>query len=112
MASSTLMLTLVYVLTMVSNVVISIPIWDHAVNLNDDYRLLWTVNRPQPASHFDAQEITFEVQVRTQGYIGFGFSRDGSRTGADIVIGWVEHGQTYFQVREMNSCSLFWHCVA
>lgn len=89
---------LLFYITILSSAVIGIPVWDHSINLNDDYRLLWTVNRPQQSSHFGAQEITFEVQVRTSGYIGFGFSRDGSSAGADVVIGWVEHGQTYFQV--------------
>lgn len=63
--------------------------WDHSVLMNDDFRLLWSTKY---------QDITFEIQVRTHGYIGFGFSRDGSRAGADIVIGWIDQGQTYFQV--------------
>lgn len=63
--------------------------WDHSTYLNDDFRLLWTVQSP---------DVTFEVQVRTLGYVGLGFSRDGSRSGADIAIGWIDHGQTFFQV--------------
>lgn len=88
---------LLFIITIFSSAVIGIPTWDHSVNLNDDYRLLWTVNKPQQPQ-YGIQEITFEIQVRTLGYIGFGFSRDGSRAGADLVIGWVDHGQTYFQV--------------
>lgn len=65
--------------------------WDHSIYLNDDFRLLWTVQ---------SQDVTFEVQVRTLGYVGLGFSRDGSRSGADIAIGWIDHGQTFFQVRK------------
>lgn len=81
--------------------------WDHSANLNDDYRVLWTVSKPQKqlqhqqllaSFHPSNYEITFEIQVRTLGYIGFGFSPDGNRGGADIVIGWVDQGQTYFQV--------------
>lgn len=86
--------------------------WEHSVDLNDDYRVLWTINKlpsmsqQQLLSHTQQQqsylphltEITFEIQVRTLGYIGFGFSPDGQRAGSDIVIGWVDHGQTYFHV--------------
>lgn len=63
--------------------------WENAVNLNDDFRMLWNVVD---------REVTFEVQVRTLGYIGLGFSRDGLLSGSDIVIGWISQGQTYFQV--------------
>lgn len=64
--------------------------WDHAVDLDENYRLLWSINN---------QDITFEVQARTLGYVGLGFSTDGSIYGADIVIGWVDNGQVHFQVR-------------
>lgn len=67
--------------------------WDHAVDLNDDYRVLWNIV---------GQEITFEVQVRTLGYVGLGFSLDGKLPGSDVAIGWVSQGQAHFQVREKN----------
>jgi hypothetical protein len=63
--------------------------FDHAVDMDENYRLLWSINN---------QEITFEVQARTLGYVGLGFSRDGTIYGADIVIGWVNNGQVHFQV--------------
>lgn len=63
--------------------------WENSVYLCPEFRMMWTVGQ---------DEITFEVQVRTLGYVGLGFSRDGSRSGADLAIGWIEHGQTYFQV--------------
>lgn len=66
--------------------------WSHSAMLNPDYRLLWSLGPGK-------QDITFELQVRTLGYIGFGFSKDGRMTGADMVIGWVDKGQVYFQVR-------------
>lgn len=85
--------------------------WEHSVDLNDDYRVLWTISKmpsvsqqqmllhTQHQSYFPhLTEITFEIQVRTLGYIGFGFSPDGERSGSDIVIGWVDHGQSYFHV--------------
>lgn len=63
--------------------------WDHSVDLNDDFRMLWYIRE---------QEITFEIQVRTLGYVGLGFSRDGKIFGSDIAIGWVDQGQAHFQV--------------
>lgn len=66
--------------------------WDNTANLDVHFRLLWTVQD---------DEITFEVQVRTHGYIGLGFASRGSTdalAGADMVVGWVDGGQTYFQV--------------
>uniref|UniRef100_A0A182MXN4 DOMON domain-containing protein n=1 Tax=Anopheles dirus TaxID=7168 RepID=A0A182MXN4_9DIPT len=63
--------------------------WDHAVDLDENYRLLWRL------SH---QDIEFEVQARTQGYVGLGFSTDGTIYGADVIIGWVENGQVHFQL--------------
>ena len=74
--------------------VFSFPQWDHAVDLNVDYRLLWSIKD---------QDITFEVQARTLGYIGFGFSRDGTIYGADMVIGWVDQGHTYFHVSYLKT---------
>lgn len=65
--------------------------WDHSVYLNDDYRMLWT-------SRQSNNEITIEVQVRTHGYVGLGFSPNGERSGSDVAIGWIDKGQTYFQV--------------
>ncbi|KAI8037926.1 hypothetical protein M5D96_009427 [Drosophila gunungcola] len=64
------------------------PIWDHAIDLNEDFRILWQIIN---------QDITFEIQARTLGYVGFGFSPDGNLAGADMAIGWVDKGQTYFQ---------------
>lgn len=62
---------------------------DHAIDLDENYRLQWRV--------ID-EEIFFEIQVRTTGYVGFGFSRDGTIYGADLVIGWIDEGHAYFQV--------------
>lgn len=63
--------------------------FDHSIDLNDDYRVLWNIV---------GQEITFEIQVRTLGYVGFGISRDGRLPGSDIAIGWVSQGKVHFQV--------------
>lgn len=66
--------------------------FDHIVDLDENFRLLWTVREP---------DIVFEVQVRTLGYIGFGFSRSDFIYGSDIVVGWVDK-HTSFQVSSRN----------
>lgn len=71
-------------------------IWDHSVYLNENYLLQWTVKEP---------DILFEVQVKTHGYVGFGFSRDGTTIyGADIFIAWIDEGHSFFYV----SISILW----
>lgn len=67
--------------------------WDQSTYLDEDFRLLWNIR---------GDEITFEMQVRTHGYIGLGFARKEDRSSADVVIGWVDRGQTYFQVSLLN----------
>ncbi|RZC38667.1 MOXD1 -like 1 [Asbolus verrucosus] len=36
------------------------------------------------------QEILFRVEARTKGYVAIGFSPDGGKENADIVLGWVD----------------------
>ncbi|XP_065076570.1 MOXD1 homolog 2-like [Ochlerotatus camptorhynchus] len=68
--------------------------WDHMVDFDHNYRLLWTAN---------SQDIMFEMQVRTHGYAGLGFSRDGTLADSDIVIGWNEQGNVHFQDRHIRA---------
>lgn len=63
--------------------------WSHSIDLDENYRVYWSIVD---------QEITFEIQVRATGYVGFGFSPDGTIYAADMVIGWIDGGQPYFQV--------------
>ncbi|XP_058612117.1 DBH-like monooxygenase protein 1 homolog isoform X2 [Onychostoma macrolepis] len=44
---------------------------------------------------FDESTITFEVEVETKGYIGFGLSPTGAMSSSDIVIGGVLNGSPY-----------------
>ncbi|MBN3307113.1 MOXD1 protein, partial [Amia calva] len=46
---------------------------------------------------YDENTITFEIQVETNGYIGFGLSPNGAMALSDIVIGGVEKGKPYLQ---------------
>lgn len=43
--------------------------------------------------------LAFRLEVRTRGYVGFGLSASGGMASADIVVGGVEGGQPYLQVR-------------
>lgn len=57
--------------------------------------------------------LAFRLEVRTTGYVGFGFSPTGSMASADIVVGGVAHGRPYLQVssgpyRELLSLGLSW----
>lgn len=42
--------------------------------------------------------LSFRLEVRTAGYVGFGFSPTGAMAAADIVVGGVAHGRPYLQV--------------
>lgn len=64
-------------------------LWDNSADLSDDFRLQWSIK---------GNEITFELQVATLGYVGIGFSATGAMDNADMAIGWVDQGQVYFQV--------------
>lgn len=44
------------------------------------------------------ERLAFRLEVRTNGYVGFGFSPTGTMAAADIVVGGVAHGQPYLQV--------------
>lgn len=55
--------------------------WKSFADLESDggFRLSWTPR---------VDNIQFQVEARTRGYVGLGFSTDKSN--ADVVIGWVE----------------------
>jgi DOMON domain len=73
--------------------------WDHRVDLDDNFQLLWRVKRP---------DIIFEVRVRTHGYVGFGFARSEYIYGSDMVVGWVDNKHTFFQVSNKSAIILFY----
>ena len=55
------------------------------------YQLQWTFDVVQ-------QTITFNVLVKTTGWVGFGLSPDGGMVGSDVVTGWVNDTGAYLQV--------------
>ena len=51
---------------------------------------------------FNNTHVTFEVHVKTLGYVGFGISPNGRMRGSDVVIGWVEDdGTAHFAVSDL-----------
>lgn len=68
--------------------------WRHSAVLDNNFLVLWTPGE---------KDVTFEVQVKTLGYVGLGFTKDEDRVGADMVIGWVDNnGQVHLQVSLTN----------
>ena len=64
--------------------------WQHSAVLDNNFLVLWTPGE---------RDVTFEIQVKTLGYVGLGFTKDDRRVGADMVIGWVDNnGQVHLQV--------------
>ncbi|XP_015115533.1 MOXD1 homolog 2 [Diachasma alloeum] len=75
------------------NVVTSLE-WKNSAVLDNNFLVLWTPGE---------KDIVFEVQVKTQGYVGLGFTRDDRYVGADMVIGWVDNnGQVHLQDRHVK----------
>ncbi|XP_035698652.1 DBH-like monooxygenase protein 1 homolog [Branchiostoma floridae] len=71
----------------------------HHEYLDEDEKfvLLWS---------YDEDEIEFETQVQTRGWLGLGLSPNGGMPGSDIVIGWVKDGQAYLTDRHATENSL------
>jgi len=64
--------------------------WKHSAVLDNNFLVLWTP---------DEKDVTFEIQVKTLGYVGLGFTKADGHAGADMVIGWVDNnGQVHLQV--------------
>ncbi|CAF4083643.1 unnamed protein product [Rotaria sordida] len=58
--------------------------------------LWWTIDDVR-------KEITFDLHIRTTGWIALGISPGGGMTGADIGVGWVDsQGQVNFQDRHAS----------
>ena len=69
------------------------------LDTNEKYYVEWEVD-------FNTNLVTFNVQVETTGYVGFGVSPGPSMAGADIVIGGVHpNGSSYFGVSASAQCN-------
>ena len=63
-----------------------------ALDEDQDVKLYWNISTEE-------KEIYFTIEAKMTGWIGFGISSgQGKMEGADIVIGWVKDGKTYFKV--------------
>jgi len=61
---------------------------------NDTYILFWNYNKT---------DITFELQVKTTGWAGFGISPNGDMTNSDVILFWVNsNGTSNFTQRNTN----------
>ncbi|KAH3710540.1 DBH-like monooxygenase protein 1 homolog isoform X2 [Dreissena polymorpha] len=47
--------------------------------------------------NYNSSHVTFEVHVKTHGYVGFGLSPNGNMFPADVVVGWVKNGHVFFK---------------
>ncbi len=67
--------------------------YKHTTQLEADIAdLWWTVDD-------NDREITFELHIKTTGWIALGISPAGGMKGADIGLGWVDQtGRVHFQV--------------
>lgn len=72
--------------------------WMHRMRLDANYDVYWSINE---------SEVTFEVQVRTLGYLVFGLSPSGHFHDADLIVGWVHNGRPRFQVPFKRFGNLF-----
>lgn len=71
-----------------------------ALDEDQNVKLYWNVS-------IENKEIFLTVEANTTGWIGFGISSgQGKMKGADIVIGWVKDGKSYFQDRHSNGYSV------
>ncbi|XP_032687202.1 MOXD1 homolog 2 isoform X2 [Odontomachus brunneus] len=73
--------------------------WKHSAVLDNNFLVLWTPGE---------RDVTFEIQVKTLGYVGLGFTKaaESGRAGADMVIGWVDNnGQVHLQDRHVKDTS-------
>ncbi|KAJ8410221.1 hypothetical protein AAFF_G00202020 [Aldrovandia affinis] len=76
-----------------------LPFTEH-LGHDGNVTLRWGFDRPQ-------NEITFELTIKTRGWLGLGFSPNGGMAGADIIIGGVApNGSTYFSDRHAVGLSL------
>ncbi|XP_056620622.1 DBH-like monooxygenase protein 1 homolog [Triplophysa dalaica] len=88
MSGSTFLWALVFLTSLVCSACSPKTGFVHSASLDGDgrYNIKWG---------FDESTITFEAEVATKGYIGFGLSPNGAMASSDIVIGGVLNGSPY-----------------
>ncbi|KAH9496439.1 DBH-like monooxygenase protein 2 [Bulinus truncatus] len=63
---------------------------EEVLSIEPEFRLSWNYNETH---------IVFRTHVKTEGYIGFGISKDGHMKHSDVVSGWVKNGVGFFNDR-------------
>src|SRR5882724_10227180 len=66
------------------------------------------------------EELTVRLEVKTRGWVGFGFSKHGLMTQSDVIIGWIRaDGKTEFKdrwtdrkERPVIDMSQDWHLIS
>ncbi len=86
---------LVFALVLISLLVEHGCCWDQSVYVDAEERvqLSWSVNNTDST-------VSFSLTVLTGGWVGLGFNTRESMIGADMVLGWIKNGQTFFTVSE------------
>lgn len=65
------------------------------ISSNPDFTVDWEITDETSRN----ATVTFNLTVKTTGFVGFGISKNGGMGGADIVIGGVlPNGTVYFSV--------------
>lgn len=57
--------------------------------VENKFRLYWNITE---------KAFIGEVHVKTNGWISFGFSSDGSMDESDVFVGWIKNGKHFFKV--------------
>lgn len=74
------------------NIITSSEEWSGEKNFDDNYQMKWKKN--------DVREVmTFRIEVKTNGWIGFGISSHGFMIQSDMFIAWFDvTGKTIYHV--------------
>ena len=64
----------------------------------DSHELLLAKNNFELFWKHNSTHLTVEIHADTTGYIGFGFSKDGSMVPADVILAWVANSRGHLYV--------------
>jgi DOMON domain len=64
--------------------------FENELVFDENCTLLWNIGTDN--------EVIFEVQARTFGYVGIGFSKNGELSGSDVVVVWMNNGDGHIEV--------------
>jgi DOMON domain len=73
--------------------------FENELVFDENCTLLWNVGTDN--------EVVFEVQARTFGYVGVGFSQKGELSGSDVVVVWMNNGDGFIEVSMEINCVVY-----